>query len=106
MPEGRHGTDPGPGTGVCIRSEDVDEVVQALRDGGAEIVPAPEDWLVKADRAMRTPTGDRPFSTSTAPRSMSPVRRVGWAQVALVAVCAIVLLVAAFFLAYALVLML
>ncbi|MCZ7461807.1 nucleotidyltransferase family protein [Streptomyces sp. WMMC940] len=35
-------------TDFCIRSEDVDGVVQALRDGGVEIVPAPEDWLVKA----------------------------------------------------------
>ncbi|MFD7445428.1 nucleotidyltransferase family protein [Streptomyces sp. NPDC059909] len=38
----RHDTD------FCIRREDVDGVVQALREGGVEIVPAPEDWLVKA----------------------------------------------------------
>lgn len=35
-------------TDFCIRREDVDGVVQALRDGGVEIVSAPEDWLVKA----------------------------------------------------------
>ncbi|MEU2108479.1 nucleotidyltransferase family protein [Streptomyces sp. NPDC019507] len=35
-------------TDFCVRREDVDGVVQALRDGGVEIVDAPEDWLVKA----------------------------------------------------------
>ncbi|WP_328394421.1 nucleotidyltransferase family protein [Streptomyces sp. NBC_00390] len=35
-------------TDFCIRHEDVDGVVEALRQGGVEIVPAPEDWLVKA----------------------------------------------------------
>ncbi|MGW7363231.1 nucleotidyltransferase family protein [Streptomyces sp. NPDC054841] len=35
-------------TDFCIRREDVDGVVQDLREGGVEIVPAPEDWLVKA----------------------------------------------------------
>jgi hypothetical protein len=35
-------------TDFCVRREDVDGVVGALREGGVEIVPAPEDWLVKA----------------------------------------------------------
>ncbi|MFB9514793.1 nucleotidyltransferase family protein [Streptomyces purpureus] len=35
-------------TDFCIRRQDVDGVVQSLREGGVEIVPSPEDWLVKA----------------------------------------------------------
>ncbi|WP_328666016.1 hypothetical protein OG905_02985 [Streptomyces sp. NBC_00322] len=35
-------------TDFCIRREDVEGVVAALREGDVEFVPAAEDWLVKA----------------------------------------------------------
>lgn len=40
-PENAHDVD------FLVRPEDVDDIVLALGDRGLEVVPAPEDWLVK-----------------------------------------------------------
>ncbi|MEU2260909.1 DUF6480 family protein [Streptomyces sp. NPDC019645] len=77
----------------------------ALPPGGHP--PRPGAFPATAsDASSGTEPLDRPPRPAHPPGPTRPTRPRGWATGPLVAVCAIVLLVAAFFLAYALVLML
>ncbi|MFI1466416.1 DUF6480 family protein [Streptomyces wuyuanensis] len=95
---------------MTVNSPEPDPRTAPGPERGAPVAPGgtPPDGPGVSSRRPTGPSapGRREYPPSRPPEPSRPVRPRGWAEGPLVAVCALVLLVAAFFLAYALVLML